>query len=104
MIPWPRTSCLCRLSAPATVPEVVEPGYELVLIGRRADGALAEVDRYLDQATLAGLEEVLLIHGVGPGELAKAVRNRLDESPLVRSWRPGKGGEGGPGVTVVKLA
>jgi DNA mismatch repair protein MutS2 len=93
-----------RLSAPATVPEVDDPGCQLVLIGKRAEAALAEVDRYLDQATLAGLEEVLLIHGVGPGELAKIVRSRLDESPLVRSWRSGKGGEGGAGVTVVRLA
>ncbi len=84
-------------------PDADDPGPEVVLIGMRAEEALRALDRYLDLATLAGRDRAVVVHGVGPGELAKAVRLHLGASPLVASWQPGKAGEGGPGVTVVRL-
>ena len=74
----------------------------LDLRGARVDEALAALDRYLD-ASLAGLEQVLVIHGLGTGALRDAVRERAGAHPLVASFRPGERGEGGDGATIVKL-
>ncbi len=93
-----------RVTSFATVPEVDDPGQRLVLVGTRVEAALRAVDTYLDQATLAGRDRAVIVHGIGPGELARAIRAHLDESPLVAAWRAGGEGEGGPGVTVVQLA
>ncbi len=79
------------------------PGLELDLRGRRVEEALLELDRYLDDAFLAGLPWVRIIHGKGTGALRQAVRRRLREHPLVRSYRAGEQGEGGTGVTIAYL-
>ena len=73
------------------------------LIGMRVDEALSKLERFLNDATLAGLSEVVIIHGVGMGILAKAVREYLSEHPLVKSFRDGEQSEGGGGVTVASL-
>ena len=83
---------------------VASPGLELDLRGERADDALARLDRHLDAAYLAGLPWVRVIHGHGTGALKKAVRAALRGHPLVIDFESGKDGEGGDGVTVVKLA
>jgi DNA mismatch repair protein MutS2 len=93
-----------HVAAAVTMPDVDDPGHRLVLVGTRADAALRALDEYLDQATLAGRDRAVIVHGIGPGELARVIRARLDESPLVSAWRPGGEGEGGAGVTVVQLA
>jgi DNA mismatch repair protein MutS2 len=80
------------------------PGMELDLRGERADDALARLDKHLDEAYLAGLPWVRVIHGHGTGALKKAVRGTLRGHPLVIDFESGKDGEGGDGVTVVKLA
>jgi DNA mismatch repair protein MutS2 len=77
---------------------------ELDLRGLTVDDMLVELDRYLDQAYLAGLPFVRIIHGKGTGTLRRAVRQQLDHHPLVRSHRPGERGEGEEGVTVAYLA
>jgi len=77
---------------------------ELMLIGRRVDEALEEVERYLDAASRAGHDEVRIVHGHGTGRLRSAVRKFLDEHVLVDSHRSGRGNEGGDGATVAKLA
>jgi dsDNA-specific endonuclease/ATPase MutS2 len=75
----------------------------LDLRGARVDEALEALDRYLDDASLAGLEQVLIIHGLGTGALRDAVRTQAGGSPLVKSLRPGERGEGGDGATIVRL-
>ena len=97
--------------APAPTPEAApkvslhpSPGLELDLRGQIVEDALAEGERYLDAAYLAGLPWVRLIHGKGTGKLRQAVREYLRNSPVVKSHETGQEGEGGDGVTVVKLA
>ena len=75
----------------------------LDLRGARVDEALEALDRYLDDASLAGLGQVVVIHGLGTGALRDAVRTRAASHPLVGSIRPGERGEGGEGATIVKL-
>ena len=71
--------------------------------GARVDEALEALSRYLDDASLAGLEQVTVIHGMGTGALRDAVRAEAGSHPLVRSFRAGERGEGGDGATIVKL-
>jgi DNA mismatch repair protein MutS2 len=76
---------------------------ELHLRGLRVEAALYELDRYLDQASLARHEEVRIVHGKGTGAIRAAVHERLREHPLVRSFRLAEAGEGDSGATVVEL-
>ncbi len=75
----------------------------LDLRGARVDEALELLARYLDDASLAGLERVTIIHGIGTGALRDAVRSAAAEHPLVASLRPGERGEGGDGATLISL-
>jgi DNA mismatch repair protein MutS2 len=79
------------------------PGVELDLRGRRADEALDALDGYLDNAFLAGLPYVRIIHGKGTGKLRQVVRKALSTHQHVRSYEAGGNKEGGDGVTVAKL-
>ncbi|MCU0225062.1 MAG: Smr/MutS family protein [Acidobacteria bacterium] len=76
---------------------------ELILLGYRVDEALDAVDKALDEAQLAGLTELRLVHGFGTGALKKAVREHVSAHPEVVSWRDGRPDEGGGGATVVAL-
>ena len=75
----------------------------LDLRGARVDEALDALGRYLDDAALAGLGKVIVIHGLGTGALRDAVRTEAAGHPLVKSMRPGERGEGGDGATIVEL-
>jgi len=75
----------------------------LDLRGARVDEALGALGTYLEDASLAGLERVTVIHGLGTGALRDAVRSESAAHPLVTSIRAGEKGEGGDGVTVVTL-
>ena len=75
----------------------------LDLRGARVDEALEALSRYLDDASLAGLEQVTIIHGLGTGALRDAVRAQAGSHPLVKSFRAGERGEGGDGATIVRL-
>jgi DNA mismatch repair protein MutS2 len=73
----------------------------LNLVGLRVDEALSRLEPFLNHASLSGLEEVTIIHGIGTGALLKAVRDYITEHPLVEQFRSGKQTEGGNGVTIV---
>jgi len=82
----------------------IELSNELHLRQLTVDEALIKLDKYLDNAFMAGLHKVRVIHGKGTGTLRQVVSDRLSKHPLVKSFRPGAYGEGGDGVTVVELA
>mgnify|MGYP003038286148 FL=1 len=67
------------------------------------DEALLVLDRFLDSAVMGRLDTVTVIHGKGTGAVRKAVRDHLKRSKYVKSFRPGRFGEGEDGVTVVEL-
>ncbi len=75
----------------------------LDLRGARVEEALDALGRYLDDASLAGLASVTVIHGLGTGALRDAVRSEAASHPLVRSVRAGERGEGGDGATIILL-
>jgi DNA mismatch repair protein MutS2 len=79
------------------------PNPELLLLGRTTDEARDMVEQYLDDAFMAGLPTVRLVHGKGTGALRKAVRDLLAAHPLVESYRDGEPAEGGAGATVAAL-
>ena len=76
---------------------------EVDLRGLSGEEAVLELDRFLDQAVLGKLQEVRIIHGKGTGVVRERVREHLKRSPYIRSFRPGKYGEGEDGVTVAEL-
>lgn len=77
---------------------------EVDLRGLTVDEALEKVEKYLDDAVLAGAPQIRIIHGKGTGALRKAITERLKTHPAVASFRLGMMGEGGDGVTIAKLA
>ena len=76
---------------------------EIDLHGLIADEALFKLDRYLNDAFVAGMLQVRVVHGKGTGILRQAVREMLKNHPLVESFRAGDVREGGGGATVVEL-
>ena len=86
-----------RMSKSASV------GIELNLLGKTTDEALNELDKYLDDAYMAHMPSVRIVHGKGTGTLRKAVHNYLRKQRHVKSFRLGEFGEGDAGVTIVKL-
>jgi DNA mismatch repair protein MutS2 len=111
-----------RLRVPATqlrpAPEPAEPlrsnrpvirgsassvPLQLDLRGARAEEALAVLDRYLNDAAVAGVERLRIVHGKGTGALRQAIRAALAEHPLVREHEPAAPSEGGDGATIVRL-
>jgi DNA mismatch repair protein MutS2 len=77
---------------------------ELDLRGQTIDEAIIGVDKYLDDALLAGYHQVNVIHGKGTGQLRKGVQDFLKKHKRVKGLRLGGAGEGGSGVTVVELS
>jgi DNA mismatch repair protein MutS2 len=86
-----------------SIPEKSGVTPELHLIGRTTDEARDLVERYLDDAFVAGLPTVRVVHGKGTGALRKTVRDIMTSHPLVESFREGHPSEGGAGATVAAL-
>lgn len=78
-------------------------GNEIHLRRLTIDEALPKLDKYLDDAFMAGFNQVRVIHGKGTGTLRQAIHNQLKNHSLVKSYHPGEYGEGGAGVTIVEL-
>jgi DNA mismatch repair protein MutS2 len=76
---------------------------ELNLRGKTVNEALDETDKYLDDAFLAGLSNVRIIHGKGTGALRGAIQKLLCEHPLVVDFQAAPLNEGGAGVTNIIL-
>ncbi|MCI6430951.1 MAG: endonuclease MutS2 [Oliverpabstia sp.] len=78
-------------------------GIEINLLGKTVDEAVAELDKYLDDAYLAHMPSVRIVHGKGTGALRKGVHNYLRRVKYVSSFRLGEFGEGDAGVTIVEF-
>ena len=76
---------------------------EINLIGLTVDEAIARLDKYLDDAYLAHLPSVRIVHGKGTGALRNGVQAHLKSLKYVKSYRLGEAGEGGAGVTIAVL-
>jgi DNA mismatch repair protein MutS2 len=74
---------------------------EINLLGRTVDEAISELDKYLDDAYLAHLPSVRVVHGKGTGALRNAVHSHLKRLKYVQDFRLGEFGEGDAGVTIV---
>src|SRR4030042_937312 len=86
-----------------SAPLPAAPPLEIDLRGRLVDEALDELERHLDAAYLAGTPFLRIIHGKGTGRLREGIRQALRGNPYVRSFEAGTDGEGGGGVTFVRL-
>ena len=73
---------------------------EINLIGMTVAEAVPALEKYLDDAYLAHLSQVRIIHGMGTGALRNAVHESLRRNKTVESFRMGESGEGGYGATV----
>ena len=76
---------------------------EIHLRGMSVDDALGRVDKFLDDAYMAGLVQVRLVHGVGSGRLKRAIADFLERHPHVQGAARAADEEGGIGVTLVTL-
>ncbi len=109
----PLANCRLAEAPPAPPPQSGRAGVDLAkaqqasreidIRGQTVEEAEAVLDKYIDDAILAGLGELIVIHGKGTGALKKGVRAYLKDHRAVREIRIGESGEGGDGVTVAKL-
>ena len=79
------------------------PDTTLDIRGERADDAIVQVDRFLDESLQTSRDVVFVVHGHGTGALRTAIRAHVQRHPAVARWRSGEANEGGDGVTVLFL-
>ena len=95
------------VQSPATAQVKVEAarraGVMIDLHGLRSEEAVERLDKFISDALLAGLDEVLIKHGIGTGKLAYAVKEFLKAHPSIKGFRDGAANEGGFGSKIVKL-
>ena len=92
-----------RATRPSVSGSAVSVPLKLDLSGARAEEALAVLDRYLNDAAVAGIDRLRIVHGKGTGALRTAVREMLAAHPLVREHESAGQSEGGDGATIVRL-
>ena len=83
--------------------QTVDLSREINLTGHRVEEALSLLDKYLDDASLAGLSPLRIIHGMGTGRLRAAIRRFLESHPHVDGFAEAEEREGGSGATVVRI-
>ena len=83
--------------------KAASPGIQIDLRGQTVADTLDRLDRYLDEASLASLPWVRIIHGKGTGKLRREVRRYINNHPLVTSYEAASDKEGGEGVTIAHL-
>jgi DNA mismatch repair protein MutS2 len=88
---------------PIKTPPAHRVSLELDLRGKRADEVEPLLDAYLNDAAQSNIPEARIIHGYATGTVRSIVREFLRSHPLAKSFRPGGPGEGGDGVTLVRL-
>ena len=76
---------------------------EINIIGSHTEEAVSRVERFLDEAMVAELRSLRIIHGYGTGQLRRSVAELLRAHPLVSNFGPAPDNQGGGGVTVVEL-
>jgi Mismatch repair ATPase (MutS family) len=76
---------------------------KLDLRGKRYEEAMTELDRYIDEALLAGYNQVTIVHGFGTGVIRKGVTKYLQSNPRVKSFGYAPASSGGSGATIVDL-
>ncbi len=76
---------------------------ELDLRGQRYEEALTNLDRYIDSSLLAGLNTVIIIHGIGTGAIRNGVQQYLKRNRHVKSYNYAPANQGGTGATIVHL-
>ena len=76
---------------------------EINLLGYTVEEALGEVDKFIDNAVLRNQQTIYIIHGIGTGALRTAIQKHLRTHKSIKSFRPGRYGEGEAGVTVAEL-
>jgi DNA mismatch repair protein MutS2 len=93
-----------RLAKRGRIDYLIPPAKRAIkVIGLRVEEAIPLVDKAIDEAFLGGLKELEVIHGAGTGRLRQAVREHLQDHPLVKAFLPGGPGRGGNGVTVADI-
>jgi DNA mismatch repair protein MutS2 len=101
--PAPESSEPIRSDRPVIRGSAASVPLQLDLRGARAEEALAVLDRYLNDAAVAGIGRLRIVHGKGTGALRTAIRAALTGHPLVRAQEPAGPSEGGDGATIVTL-
>ncbi|MEK6282150.1 MAG: Smr/MutS family protein [Acidobacteriota bacterium] len=105
--PKPKTDRYASLRESPSTELNLKPGEngrsELNLIGRTTDEAVDAVDKFLDEASMAGLSQVRIIHGHGTGALRRAIAEMLKDHPHVARFTPAPQDQGGSGATLVEL-
>ena len=78
-------------------------GTEINVLGMTVDEAVGEIDKYIDDAYLANLSQITIIHGKGTGALRIGIHKYLKKNSHIKSYRLGVYGEGENGVTIIEL-
>jgi DNA mismatch repair protein MutS2 len=103
LIEKPEGSKFPRHSVSLSTEKTMNISTELYIRRMRAEEALLELDKYLDDASLAGVDQARIVHGKGTGTLRHLVREHLRKNNAVESFRDGDASEGGNGVTIVRF-
>ena len=104
LLPRAKSADIGKKAAPPVRKPLVNAQTRIDVRGMRVEEALEAVDKFLDNATVAGLAEVKVIHGVGTGALRNNLMPYLDKHPLVQTISHGPRNHENPGMTIVRMA